>query len=130
MRTAATFSIGVGTFCITIVLFGELAMTSIYGPSFSGTHLAVTLLALGVLTNSFAIVAGNGLWAVDRPQANLIADATVLLVTLGAAALLIHPYGILGAASATLIGSAAGAITRFIVFRRVLRNAVAIAFTN
>jgi len=124
-QTAFLFLIGVGAFCIVVACCGDYAMTLIYGPRFEGTHLAVTLLSLAVLTNSFAIISGNGLWAVNRPQANLIADITVFVVTISIALLAIHDYGIVGAAAATFGGSAAGAITRFVVFRRVLQGVVA-----
>jgi O-antigen/teichoic acid export membrane protein len=129
-RTTVLFVSGVGIFCIVVIAAGDFAMTLIYGPSFTGTHVAVSLLALGVLANSCAIITGNGLWAVNRPEANLVADTTVLLITLGAAALLIEPYGVTGAALCVLLGSSAGALTRFFVFRRVLREVAIPAVTG
>jgi O-antigen/teichoic acid export membrane protein len=119
-RTALIFAVTVGLFCITIAIGGELVMQLFYGSRYGGVHLAFALLSCGVLTNSLAIVAGNGLWAVNRPRANVIADVCILCVTVSAAFFLVGPWGITGAATATLLGNTAGMLARALIARRVL----------
>jgi O-antigen/teichoic acid export membrane protein len=119
-RTAQVFAVTVGLFCVVIAFGGEFVMQLFYGSRYGGVHLAFTLLSCGVLTNSLAIVAGNGLWAVNRPRANLIADLCILLVTVSAAFFLVGRWGITGAAAATLLGSTTGMIARTLIARRIL----------
>jgi O-antigen/teichoic acid export membrane protein len=70
--------------------------------------------------NGISIVAGNGLWAIHQPRSNFVADVCCMSVTLIAAALLIHPFGALGAALATLGGTLTAAIVRTITLFRYL----------
>ena len=44
----------------------------------------ISVLALSVLVSSFGIAAGNGLWAIHRPEANFAGDVATLLVTAAA----------------------------------------------
>lgn len=119
-RTMLFFTLSLGSFWVGAMLFGEAVMVAVYGPQFSGTGLVVSLLAASVLATSFAVAGGNGLWAVERPQANLVADAVTLLVTLVTALLLVGSAGVVGAAAATLCGNASGALTRLLILRWVL----------
>jgi O-antigen/teichoic acid export membrane protein len=70
--------------------------------------------------NALSIVTGNGLWAIDQPRSNFLADVCCMTATLIAAAILVHPFGALGAALATLAGATAAAVVRsFILMRRL-----------
>jgi O-antigen/teichoic acid export membrane protein len=82
-------------------------------------------LALSALMNGIGVVAGNGLWAIDQPRPNFLADVFSMAVTLIAAALLVLPLGALGAALATLAGMTAAAVVRSIILARYLRRAEA-----
>ena len=121
LKTAAvTFLALLGPLTLLQFLAGDLVTTLLFGGNFVGCGMVVTLLMAGLLINSLGIVAGNGLWALERPQANFIADITALGIGLLATLLLVPSYGSLGAAGATLIGHAAGAAVRFVTLRRLL----------
>lgn len=119
-RTLLFFALTVGVFVAAAALLGEQIMTAVYGPHFAGMGLPIALLSAAVLATSFAVASGNGLWALERPQANLIADVIALLVTVAAALMLVGRTAVLGAALATLCGNTAGAITRMLILRFVL----------
>ncbi len=119
-RAQLFFTVTLGGFWIAAMLLGEWLMVAVYGPPFAGTGMAVSLLAGSVLATGFAVTGGNGLWAVERPQANLIADVVTLLVTITTAVLLVGRAGVVGAAAATLCGNSAGAVTRLLILRHVL----------
>ena len=121
-KTMLIFAISIGTFCMAALILGEWVMTSIYGPQFIGSGPTVSLLSFSVLSTSLAVVAGNGLWAVNRPQTNLVADAVTLVVTIVTAAFLVGPWGATGAAAAMLVGNTAGALTRLAILRLVLNS--------
>ena len=74
---------GVGAFCAFILVTDDWLLRFVYGDKFAGYGGILTVLAFAVLANSVSVVMGNGIWAVDRPRANLIGDAVTLLLTLG-----------------------------------------------
>ena len=77
----------------------------VYGPQFAGTGWIIGVLSLSVLANSLGVTAGNGLWAMERPQANFVADLFSLGVVIVATISLVPLLGPLGAALATLCGT-------------------------
>ncbi|HIF30420.1 MAG TPA: lipopolysaccharide biosynthesis protein [Planctomycetes bacterium] len=110
--TAAFLMLTVGSFCGVALLFGEQAMVVIFDSRFSGHGNTLAVLSVAVLINCLSITCGNGLWAIDRPKLNLVADATVLITTIVSAIFLIRPYGPFGAACATLVGNTCGTVVR------------------
>lgn len=83
----------------------------------------VVLLTLSVLANAVGNVAGNGLWALNRPRANFVADMLTLTVAIAAAPPLVGPYGAKGAAMATLTACIFGAVFRQLIFRQASAEA-------
>ena len=67
------------------------------------------------------LTAGNGLWAIDRPKANLSANAYALAANLIIVACLMKPLGVFGAALAILGGNVVGAALRYRTLRRLLK---------
>ncbi|GIW92861.1 MAG: hypothetical protein KatS3mg110_0902 [Pirellulaceae bacterium] len=121
-QSALAFAAGVGTFVLTVAFGGDYLMQLLYGARFSGMHLVITFLALATFSNSMAIVAGNGLWAMDRPRTNLWADLVTLAVTLLLAWSWCHLWGLAGIAGAVLAGNTAGAATRMWLLWQAVRE--------
>lgn len=113
-------SIAIGSVCAVAFGLGELVIAVLYDGRFPDAGALVGLLTLSVLANALGALAGNGLWAIDRPRANFVADITTLIVAIGGAMLLVQPYAAYGAAMATLFASSAGAIVRYTIFRAQL----------
>ena len=101
-------------------LTGDLLIAFVYGAAFVGTGLALALLTAAVLMNGLGSIAGNGLYAMQRPHSNLVADICVLLVTLGLAFWLLPSFGVVGAAIAALGGATTGVATRWVVLLRLM----------
>ncbi len=119
---ACVFSASVGVFCLIVFSTGDLLMVTLFGADFAGTGAIAGLLSAAVLVNSLSVVAGNALWAIDRPQANLIGDSAALLTTLGVALWLVGDYGALGVAVAILVGGTVGGAARGATFWRYSRR--------
>jgi O-antigen/teichoic acid export membrane protein len=111
-RTALLFLVTLGGFVLLILITGDLPVRLVYGSKYSGTGPVLGLLALTMLLNSLGITAGNGLWVLDGPRANVAADVCTLVVTLGVVCALVGSLGILGAALALLAGAGAGVTVR------------------
>lgn len=120
--TALAFTTFLGAFALVAVVAGELAAGLVYGEGFTSAGPVVGVLALGLWVNSMAITAGNGLWAVGKPQANFRADVVGLAATAAATAALVPLFGgAIGAAVALLTGGFADAAVRAAILRRVLK---------
>lgn len=115
-------TIAIGSVCAVAFGFGEMVIHLLYDGRFPEAGQLVGLLTLSVLANALGALAGNGLWAIDRPRANFAADITTLVIAILCASLLVQPYAALGAATSTLLASAAGAAVRYAIFRSELTN--------
>lgn len=118
------FLITLGVFAVSMCFLGRQVAVLVYGSSYAEAGPVIAVLAFGLLASGFSVTAGNGLWAIDRPSANFRADVCALIATIGFSALLIGPYGVMGAALATTLGAAVdGLIRGFILIHQMQREA-------
>lgn len=113
-------TIAIGSVCVVAFGAGEIVISVLYDGRFPEAGQLVGLLTLSVLANALGALAGNGLWAIDRPRANFVADITTLAIAILCALLLVKPYAAFGAALATLLACAGGAAVRYAIFRAQL----------
>jgi O-antigen/teichoic acid export membrane protein len=116
-KTTLLFGATLGSVAAAAFVFGEQIALLIYGPQFEGAGLIIGVLSLSVLANSIGVVAGNGLWAIERPSASFAADVCSLIVVVVAALVFVPLLGPLGAAIATLAGTASDAAIRLAILR-------------
>jgi O-antigen/teichoic acid export membrane protein len=119
-QTALMFLVTIGAFCLLILFGGDLLGVFVYGQEYAGTGSIAAVLAFSILAESLGIVANSGLWALERPSLTFASDLAGLGLGLTAACLII-PWGVLGAAVATLLGMSAGATVRWIALWRLMR---------
>lgn len=118
----ALFGGVLGAFTLAAWLGGDWLASMIFGREIPGGGLLLTLLAAGVLANGIGMTAGNGLWAIERPQGNFAADGVQCLVTILATVLLVPTWGEAGSAMALLLGTASGTIVRWVTLLWLLRG--------
>lgn len=106
------FVVTVGGFCFVVGLSGDFILVSLFGNDFVGTGPIALVLSIAVLANSLAVLGGNGLWAINRPEANLISDVVAVVLTLATAAALVQSHGVMGIAIAAVVGGTVGAVVR------------------
>ena len=121
-KATVAFTLCAGGFCLLSLLAGDRLVTLVYGSRYGGGGPVLTVLALSVLAISMGIVAGSGLWAMDRPRTTFITDLCGLVVTLAVGAFCIPPLGAMGAAIAITTGIAVSAVMKWMVFLRLIRS--------
>jgi O-antigen/teichoic acid export membrane protein len=99
-------------FALSMLIAGQTLMAFVYGPTFADAGPIIAILAFGAIANSLGIVAGNGLWAMELPSANFRGDVCAMLTWIAATASLVPMHGPVGAAAASTIGMAVGAMVR------------------
>ena len=119
-KTGLLFIATLGPFCLVAFLWGGWLLHLVYGSEYAHSGLVLATLSAAALATSLGMTAGNGLWAMEQPQANFAADAGTLAVTVVAAFCLVEPLGALGAALATLLGAASGTALRSVRLLRVM----------
>jgi O-antigen/teichoic acid export membrane protein len=128
LRKALLLSMGVlGSLCVAALFLGDRVAGILFGPEYADTGTLITILALATLVDALVLTASTGLWAMDRPAANLRADVVQMLVTLATALWLVAPQGAMGIAIALVAGRTAGALVRWITLERLMVN---VAETN
>ena len=125
VKAAVLFVATLGSLAVAAFLFGEQLAVLVYGPHFAGAGPIIGLLSLSVLANSVGVVAGNGLWAIERPSANFVADSVSVGITIVAMAICVPLWGPLGAAAATLAGTASDAAVRPWILRLAMQELAA-----
>jgi len=121
-KTAAIFLSSLGLLAVAAFLCGERVCVLLYGPEYAGAGPIIGILSLSVLANSIGVTAGNGLFAMERPSANFLADLASLAVVIVCTLLLIPGNGPLGAALAMLAGTASDAVVRAIILQRTMQE--------
>lgn len=116
------FSAVLAPFALACWLFGDQLSALIFTEAFVGAGMVLAVLAVNMWANALSITAGNGLWAVERPDANFSADVLSLIVVGVCTAVLIGAYGVVGAAVAMAIGGWVDAAARYVALRRVLKG--------
>lgn len=112
LRMYGIFLVAVGGFAAFLALFGEPVAVKLFGPDYAGLQATLIVLAVAKLFDGFSHTASAGLFAMEKIKANFWVDVILMLITITAALLLIQPYGVLGAAWTTLIGSVTSALFR------------------
>ncbi len=95
-----------------------LGLPVVFGARFSGAVPAALILVPAGAILAWSGIAENGLQGLGRPAIVLAAELTGAAVTLGALPLLLHDYGIVGAALASLLGYASVAAFAVTAIRR------------
>jgi O-antigen/teichoic acid export membrane protein len=112
VTTGTVFAVTLGVFSLLMCFLGGNVAALVYGETYRAAGPVMAVLAFGLLATGLGVTAGNGLWAIDKPQANFRADVCALIATIILSALLIGPYGVMGAALATTLGAAVDALIR------------------
>jgi O-antigen/teichoic acid export membrane protein len=124
LRSTALVYAGVlGAFALFVFASGDFLLVLVFGGKYAGYGIAMGILALSMACVSMGVTASTGLWAIDRPAANLPADVCSLVVTLAVVFCLVGPLGVYGAVLADLGGNATSALVRFATLRRLLKTA-------
>jgi O-antigen/teichoic acid export membrane protein len=109
-----------GAFCLVVFAIGGQLAAFVYGEQYRGHVLTLAALAAVMFMNGVGMIAGTGLWAIDRPRTNFAASVVNLVVTIASALVLIVPFGAAGAALSILAGTSTGSIVQAIRLRWVL----------
>ena len=118
-----------GPLRLFVLASGDFLLVLAYRDKYVGDGAAMGILAASAMVVGLGLTAGMGLWAIDRPKANLPADLCTLAVNLTVVFCLVQPLGVLGAALAVLSGNVVGALVRYTTLRRLLKTAAISAET-
>ena len=88
---------------LLILVFSEEILRLLYGSEYTGGHMALIVLSLGIVVNDFSGTSANILVAGGRTKLNLYCEVIAAVASTVLNILLIPIYGILGAAIATSI---------------------------
>lgn len=116
------FLFALGSLCLLLVATGDAIPTALFGSQFSGLGPTLLCLALGLTSGALGLVAGNGIWAMDRPALNVLADVTLLGVTVATGFVWIPSELAFGAAKVVLAGALSAALVRWLIFSLLLRE--------
>jgi O-antigen/teichoic acid export membrane protein len=118
----AFMALAMGGLCAFLLVTGDWLVVAAFGAQYHGTGPILITLALAAAMTALSNISGNGLWAIDQPRLNFLADVCGMTVTLIAAASLMFSFGALGAALAALAGATSAAVVRTLTVVRYLSD--------
>ncbi len=122
VRASAAFLIPMLPFCIFLWLFGDKIVVLLYGPSFAGNGLVVSVLALYLLALALAFTFSRALFALERADVDFIVNSAGLMVLLSVGIWLVRLYGPLGAALGLLVANIVASSIRGVAFFHFIRS--------
>ncbi len=130
VRMYGLFLVAVGGFAVFLGFFGSFVSVKLFGPEYAGLQSVLIVLSVAQLFDGFSHTASGGLFAMEKIKDNFWVDVILMVVTIAAALLLIHPFGVLGAALTTLVASLVSALLRTGLLVKFLGKAPAIGVKN
>jgi O-antigen/teichoic acid export membrane protein len=115
-----TFACVLGIFALTVLFCGGSLLEFIYGNRYVGQGAVTGTLAASMAVESVGLMAGIGLAAIHRPDANFPADVCAFVVSLLLIFGLLPFMGILGAAVGCLAGKVVSTLIRYRMLQRLL----------
>lgn len=122
LLSGMAFSLTLGPLCLIYYFFGSELLAFVYKAAYSSQQTVVLILGINVLSFSYAVVASNGLAALERPEGNFWGEVSNFLVSMAIALLFLDQYGLVGAATAIAIGSIVASIVTIASFIRIIRS--------
>ena len=90
---------------LLFLIFPELIITTIFGPTFVGAALSLRFLSIAMLFASFALINQYLLLGLDKPKAYAITTITGTVITIILNIVLVKRYGLTGISIATLLSN-------------------------
>ena len=109
-------------FTFLFLMVGNQIALTLYGAAYADAGPVIAILSLGMLLLGVGIAAGNGLCVIGRPAANLTADAASFVALILAVLFLLVPYGVKGAAAASVIANMVGMTVRLWTYIRLVQQ--------
>ena len=109
---------------LPFMLLAPFGLPAIFGSGFAASVPSAVVLVPAAAILSWARIAEAGLQGLGRPALVLIAEAVAAAVTLATLPVLLHIFGIFGAAVASLLGYSAIAIFAVVAISRSTRQRI------
>ena len=109
---------------LPFMLLAPFGLPAIFGRGFAASVPSAVVLVPAAAILSWARIAEAGLQGLGRPALVLTAEAVAAAVTLATLPVLLHVFGILGAAVASLLGYSAIAIFAVVAISRSTRQRI------
>jgi O-antigen/teichoic acid export membrane protein len=103
---------------VPFMLLAPFGLPLVFGSGFAPSVPCALVLVPASAILAWARIAEAGLQGLGRPTIVLIAEAVAAVVTLAALPVLLHTYGIIGAAVASLLGYSTIAVFTVVIIRR------------
>jgi O-antigen/teichoic acid export membrane protein len=124
-KHALIFGGGVVLVAGPMMVFGEQLIRLIYGSAYTDQRAVIMLLGLIPVATVWWVVIYGGLCALERTNATFAASLTLLLVSVGAALVLVPFWGLNGAACSLLVGPVACVLVCGFIFQAATAPATA-----
>jgi O-antigen/teichoic acid export membrane protein len=109
---------------VPFALLAPFALPLVFGSAFSPSVPSALVLVPASAILSWSRIAEAGLQGLGRPTIVMVAEAVAAVVTLATLPVLLHVYGIFGAALASLIGYSTIAIFAVLTIRRLTHQRI------
>ena len=121
-RSSATFAGLLTPLAIIVWFWGDLLVSHLYGPAFSGHLVAIRFLALNVVISGAVFPFSRGFFSIQRADLDLAINMLAVLILFCIGLGLVRFYGVTGAAIGLTTTNGITAIVRAALFARITRQ--------
>lgn len=115
-QTTVYVLMGMAVFALLMFAAGGWAVSVIYGAEYGGNHVVVCLLVSFMISRAIDTSLYNGIWALERPEANVRINLVAMAATVAITLAMMSYWGIVGAAIGLLVGDLCGTFLRGMTF--------------
>ena len=109
----------IGLFYAAIIIFGNNLVIFFYGSQYGGQSIFIAILALNAFIYALPLVVDCGIWAMGRPDLNLMIDSAILVVSLTLGFWLVNTFGLLGVGLGLLASTLMAFVVRGLILTRL-----------
>ncbi len=111
-----------GAMLVAVLLFGPEILFLVYGAGFADEADTLVILSLATTISVFGLATHDGLWAINRPDANFTTSLLGIIAMVPIGFWLIPVWGDYGAAMSLLVGRLVTSIVRTVLFFRLVEG--------
>jgi O-antigen/teichoic acid export membrane protein len=116
LRSTVVLGLVTGLLSAAFMLLGGFFVVTVFGEAYLGRGVVIAVLGAGVVAEGLGLSAANGLWAIDQPKANLVANVLAVTCTLVITIVMLNSWGIVGAACGATAGRMAASAVQIFTF--------------
>lgn len=122
LLAAASLTMLMAPFCLTLLFFGDLILSLLYGDKYEGNGFTAFIFAIGLLFSVITFCFSRTFFVLERADLDFKINFFSLFVLFSLGLWLTRSFSVMGAAVGIVLGNLGGLIARYVLFYKIVRS--------